>query len=201
MKQWQIVKTVLYSLAGVAVLIFHERILDFVGAIVGSVILTYGLDVLIVSIIKKTYIGGDYFLFGGLVHLLIAVIIFMVSGDLVKICLVWAVWSIIREGKELSESIHRLTLKKPAIVNVIESVTVVYLSFSMILEPTLRHAHIHVVLLGIELILEVAFPFVNGLIDKFFYEKRRLKTAGNVEPSLLAEEKTDGEEKDESLSA
>ncbi|MBR1868216.1 MAG: hypothetical protein IJ800_06560 [Clostridia bacterium] len=174
MKQWQIIKTILYTLAGIAVLIFHDSIMDFVGYIVGAVIVAYSVDVLIVSVIKKTYIGENLFLFGGLIHLFIGIIIFIVSDDLVKICLVWAVWSIIREGKELSESIHRLASKKPSLINAIESVVIIYMSFSMILEPNSHHAHLHVVLLGIELILEVAFPIANRLIDGFI-EKRNAR--------------------------
>lgn len=35
------------------------------------------------------------------------------------------------------------------------------------MEPVEHHAHVHIFLLGIELILEVIFPFVNMYIDHY----------------------------------
>ena len=186
MKQWQIVKTILYSLAGIAVLVFHEQITDFVGFVVGAIIIAYSVDALIVSVIKKNYIGENLFLFGGLIHLFIGVIIFIVSDDIVKICLVWSVWTIILEGKELSESISRLLLKKPSILNTIESIVIIFMAFLLILEPTLHNAHVHVVILGIELILEVLFPIANDIVDGLIEKKKNKKKEKTDEENLLS---------------
>jgi len=175
MKPLQIIKTVLYVLGGIAVLILNNVIMEseFVGILVGIVIALYAADVIILSVAEKTMLGENG-LFIALSHLLLAVVMFVVSNDIVKVCLVWAVWSILREGKELSECAHRLYHKKPALISAIESVVIIIFSFTMILEPGEHHAHVHVIILGIELILEVFFPIANKFLDDLI-EKRKNK--------------------------
>lgn len=166
MKIWRIIKTVLYSVAGLLILVFNEPIMPAVGTLVGSVVIFYGIDITILSILKGRFFGENSLFFGGLVQLLMGVIIIIVRGDIVKVCLVWAVWSILREGKELSESLHAILAKRRGFINFAESVTIIVFSFMMIMEPTEHHAHFHVIILGIELILEVFFPIANDFIDR-----------------------------------
>ena len=45
----------------------------------------------------------------------------------------------------------------------IESIVVIVFSVLMIAHPTEHHAHTHIYLLGIELLLEVIFPQLYGL--------------------------------------
>ena len=89
--------------------------------------------------------------------------------------IIWGVWSIICEGHEITECMIRLSKKKPAFINLIESVTVVYLSVTMIMEHVEHHAHVHIFLLGIELMLEVIFPFANMYIDRWLMVRKAKK--------------------------
>ncbi|MBO4572857.1 MAG: hypothetical protein J5762_03745 [Clostridia bacterium] len=192
MRYLQVIKTVLYMLAGVAVLTFNREIMDYVGTVVGAVIFAYGVDRIIISIIKKEVLSEEG-LFSALTHVLLAVVMFVVTDDIVKMCIVWAVWSILREGKELSESVHRLSRGNLGLVNAIESVVIIVFSFMMITEPTEHHAHVHVIILGIELMLEVLFPIVNEVFDKSM-EKRRAKalsvqvSGSDISDNSVAEE-------------
>ena len=43
----------------------------------------------------------------------------------------------------------------------------------MVLEPTEHHAHVHIILLGVELILEVMFPIFNNAIDGFLDKRKK----------------------------
>lgn len=177
MKIWFILKAILYTVAGALILAFNTAVADNVGLIVGIVILAYGVDLVVISLIKKSYIGGDAIFFGALIHIFIGVILFIVRDDIVKVCLVWAVWSILRESKELSEAIHRLSHRRPAFLNAAESLLIIALSFTMVLEPTVHHAHVHVVILGVELILEIVFPIANKFIDGLIERKKADKAA------------------------
>lgn len=115
--------------------------------------------------------------------------------------IIWGVWSIIREGHEITECMIRLSKKKPAFINLIEFVTVVYLSVTMIMEPVEHHAHVHIFLLGIELMLEVIFPFANMYIDRWLMV-RKAKKQGVTIPFgtvTLEEEEEEIEELKEEL--
>ena len=172
----KLIKTVLYLIAGIGVLVFNESIMadeaTHVGLLVGAVVLLYALDIIVLGIEKRTLFEEEGGLFTALTNLLLAIILFIVTKDIISVCLVWAVWSILREGKELTECFIRLRHGRPALVSAIESVVVIIFSFTMILTPGEHHAHVHVILLGIELILEVVFPICNHYLDKLMDERR-----------------------------
>lgn len=168
MKKWQILKSVLYLISAVFIFIFNEAIMPYVGIAVGAIVCMYAAEELIVITAQGKFFKDVYHLFDGISQLLIGIIMFLVSGDIVKVCLVWGVWSILRESKEMSEAIDKLSQKKFGIINIIESIVIIALSFVMILEPGERHAHLHVILLGAELVIVVLFYFVEELRDSFF---------------------------------
>lgn len=172
MKIYQIVKTVLYLIGGLAILIFHNELFNYVDYVVGTVILLYGIDIFILGLTNKTLFKEEGLLAQAITHTIIGVIMYIVPDDIVITCTIWAVWTILREGKELSECIKRFTEKKPAILNTIESLIVIVLSFIMIVQPTEDHAKFHLILLGIELILEIVFPIINHFLDKQLEKKR-----------------------------
>ena len=178
MKPFGIIKTILYLIGGIAVLALNETIMGhhyYVGIVVGIVILSYAIDVMIIGVISRNILTrvGIYTV---TTHVLLAVVLFLVRDTLVTVCLVWAVWTILREGNEISEGIHRIMNKKSGFINILESVIIIMFSFAMILEPTEHHAHVHIIILGIELILEALFPFINNWLDTF-NDKIRLAVA------------------------
>lgn len=171
MKPWLAVKTAIYALAGILVLIFNNQLMGYVGYLVGSTVMLFGVNIVIISLLEKKYFGNESIFFGAIMHFIIGAILFIVAGDIVKICVVWAVWSILREEKELTQAVSRLMQKKPGLINAAESVLIMVFSLIMVVNPSERHAHFHVYLLGIELILEVMFPFANFFIDKHIAKK------------------------------
>ncbi|MBP5242575.1 MAG: hypothetical protein J6Z36_02670, partial [Clostridia bacterium] len=88
MKYRQIIKTTLYLAAGILVLVFHEKIMDVVGFVVGGVILAYGVDLIGLSLIRKNFFDEDSFLFVAFTYFLLGAVLFIVSDDIVKVCLV-----------------------------------------------------------------------------------------------------------------
>ena len=178
MKTDQLIKTVLYLLAGIAVLVLNNVIMEahYVGVIVGLVMFFYAVDIILICIAEKKMLHKDGF-FMALMHVLLAVGMFIVVKDLEKVCIIWAVWSILREGGEISECVHRLYHKRPALISLAESVVIIVFSFMMMTDPTEHHAHFHVILLGIELILEVTFPILNGILDDIIDKRAAAKAA------------------------
>ena len=193
MKIFRIVKSVVFLAAGILTLVLHDLIMkdegSLVGIIVGSAILLYGLDMTFRGVVERRLFGENYLFFGALSQFLIAAALFAVSGSIESVCVIWAVWSILREGKEMSESLHRVFNKKPGLLNIAESVVIIVFSFMMMMEPSEHHASFHIYLLGIELILEIVFMFVNLLFDRMIEKKRKEKGTvleANVETAEAA---------------
>ena len=166
MKIWQIIKAFLYLVIALFIFINNNAVLPYVGFLVGGVVCLYSLEELIVLACKRRFFKDTYHLFDGLAQLFIGIILFIVSKDVVKVCLVWGVWSILRETKEMSEAIDSLHERKYNVLSVIESLVIIALSFFMILEPNEEHAHLHVILLGAELVLVVVFYFLDLAFGK-----------------------------------
>ena len=166
MKIWQIIKAVLYLVLATFIFVFNNDVMPYVGILVGGVVCLYSLEELIVLVCKDAILKDTYHLFDGIVQLFIGIILFIVSSDIVKVCLVWGVWSILRESKEMSEAIDNLALRKYNIISVLESVIIIVLSFLIIIEPNAEHAHLHVLLLGAELVIVVLFYFIDVLYGK-----------------------------------
>ncbi len=155
-------KTALYILAGILIFIFYKSVMSAgLAFLVGGVILAYALEEMAFRIIRRQYAE----LAESVIQFVLAVLMFLSYDDLTKICVIWGVWAIIREGREMIEALVNIRKNILASVDIIESIVVIVLSAMMILNPTHHHATVHLILLGIELILEVAFPLLEELIE------------------------------------
>ena len=160
-KALKITKTILYIAAGILIFIFFRKMLPYAAFLVGGVVLIYALEELVFCILRRQFAA----LAESLIQIVLAVLLFLSSGDLAKICVIWGVWGIIRESRELTHALVNIKKRRLAIWDIIESVVVISLSVTMILSPTEHHATAHLILLGIELILEVAFPWLEDLLQ------------------------------------
>lgn len=165
-------------IVAVFIFIFSKALIPYVGFLVGAVVCMYALEELIVYAAKKILFSDPYHLFDSITQLIIGVILFIVSYDIIKVCLVWGVWSILRESKEMAEAITKLSARKTEIINVVESVIIIALSFTMILEPNESHAYLHIILLGIELVIVVLFYFAE-IGGKIIMERKSQTTENN----------------------
>lgn len=167
MKKGLLTKTIIFALLGIAIIVFNHQAMEALNYVIGGVILLYAIYSIGNSIYRSDILENDHGLIEGLILLVFSgILIFALEGDLVKICLIWATWSILREAKEITEDLHRLSHKGPGLLSIIESIVVITLSVTMILNPTEHHAHLHIFILGIELILEVTFPYLYMLYYK-----------------------------------
>ena len=80
------------------------------------------------------------------------------------ICVVWAVWSILREAYEIKEIVIDLKSIAPRIISGVESLIMIGLSISLVLHPTLEHVMIHIYFLTVELLLSPLIPLMDELI-------------------------------------
>lgn len=169
----RIFKAILYILSAVVILVFHEEVMPYVGILVGGVVAAWSLDELIVLLREKNFAALSI----PVVQIVISMLLFLAHGDIVKICIIWGVWSVIRESREMTGALVRVLQRRSGVLNITESVVVIVLSAMMILEPSEHHAHVHVILLAVELILEIVFPLSNRLLDRRAEHKKAARQA------------------------
>ncbi len=179
MKIWELIKTAIYLITGTAIIIFSDNVMPYISFFVGSIMVVYAVENIILTAMHKTFFYEEGELFEGVILLLFAfILLFAGNENIEKICTVWAVWSILRETKDFKDSLHKVLYRHSKPVNVIhcaESAFVIYLSTVMLLTPSLEHAHTHVILLGIELILEVLFPIADEILLKISATREQVK--------------------------
>ena len=166
MKFWKVTKAVLYILAGVVIIVGYKVILPYAGYVVGGIVFAYALEELIILAVRKEIFGAGNSLVEDIVQIVIALLLIFSGDDVVKVCLIWGMWSIIRESREMTEALKRVLNKRSGLISIIESVVVIGMSVAMVIEPGEGHVVTHTILLGIELILEIVFPLIDYLFDK-----------------------------------
>ena len=183
------IKFVLFVIWGILVFVFKDKISEhseehfYLAALVASLMFAYSIFDIADLIEKKKTFAAHTKLFDCIIQIIFGVLILTTfkgvdpEAGYATICIIWAVWSICREGEELAEDLERFKEHIPAYLNVIESVIVLVLSFMLIANPHPEHAVSHIILLGFELILGVLFPH----IDYFFIKKHEAKKLAEKE--------------------
>ncbi len=144
----------------------------------------YAMEPIIVAITtKKDTWLEDHDLFKGVFELILGVVtLAFISTNVVDddgyktICVIWAVWAILREAGEIREAIELFKEKEPAVLSVIESLVVLYFSVTLLMEPGEHHAMIHLYLLFVELVTAVLFPALRQLYCKYFKKEEKENT-------------------------
>ena len=172
------IKLVIFIVWGILLFIFNKQIANhgeiYLAILVASLMFAYSLFDFIDMLEKKKTLAAHTKLFDCIIQVIFGTLILTVPeirDTYSTICIIWAVWSICREGEELAEDMERFKEHIPAYLNVIESIIVLVLSFMLIASPHEEHAVSHVILLGFELILGVLFPHV----DYFFIRRHEAK--------------------------
>lgn len=173
-KFYKLAKLILFVIMGILVLVFNKTIMSNEGAlingIVGAVIAVYGLEGVILPLVRKQWKEKQVAILNGAINILIAVVmIFLLENhphELRIVCVIWSIWSIMREAEEIVEKGFEGIKEHPitSIINFAESVVVIVFSVMLICAKNAHelehHAHAHVILLGIELIIEVIWVYV-----------------------------------------
>lgn len=176
-KVYQPLKFLLFLVSGIFILVFNEAIMNNGGAIlnglVGTVIAVYGVEGIIIPIITHQFKKRSIQMLNGGINILIAVVmIFLLEGnpdELRIVCVLWSIWSIMREGEEILEKGFSGIKRHPVVsfINISESIVVIVFSIMLIAakdyHELIHHAHAHVILLGIELIIEVLWVYAAEL--------------------------------------
>ena len=209
MKIYGIIRTAIYWALTALVLVFISTLaeIEVLRYFIGGLMMFYGVEEIILTAIKHKKHFEIHSLYWNLVEIVIGLtlVVFVETGDIevtyAVVCVGWAIWSILRETRELIEATeelkenHSITHKVVAIVSLLESLTIIALSLTLLIEPGQHHAKIHLYLLAVELFTKVLFPLVN-YIAKHLEEKKREKAekmAVDTPQSETVDEVAEGE--------
>ena len=162
MKTFRLSRLICFVVCAVLLLVFNELFLHNLRWFIGGLIVLYGslgVLALLLAKVKPIYEGQGFLFFS--VEILLGLITLCFIKEYATVCVIWAVWSIIRESIELEEIVARELHPVPAIVSGLESVAVVVLSVMLMIEPCEHHAMIHSYLLVVDLILTSLIPIIN----------------------------------------
>ena len=189
MKIYGIIRTATYWALTALVIVFIATLaqIEVLRYLIGSMMIFYGVEEIIHTAIKSKKHYAINALYWNLVEIIIGftLIVFIETGDVevtyAVVCVCWAIWSILRETRELVEITEELKenklimCKTVAVISLLESLTVIALSLTMMIEPGEHHAKIHLYLLAVELFTKVLFPILN-YIAEHLEEKKKRKT-------------------------
>ena len=187
MKVYKIIKFIFYILLGVLILIFNAALLEYVPFLVGSIMILYGVEDTILKLFLKEFREDITKSVDNFLIIMLGIIMFFLNKPehFVPACIIWATWSILREEWEIKEkAIEQSNSLVIAIINVIESIVLIVFSILLIFSPTEHHAHVHIILLGIELMLEVIFPVLDEQFSKLFPKSKLLENIQEKEKEL-----------------
>ncbi len=209
-KIYKLIKLILFIAMGVAILVRNKLIMNekgIINGLVGAIIAIYGLEGILLPIFTKKIKAERVEMLNGAINVLIAVImIFLLEGhpdELRIVCVLWCVWSIMREGVEIYEKVIEGLRNHPitSTINLAESIIVIVFSIMLITAKDAHelehHAHAHVILLGIELIIEVIWVYVGEFEARCLRRIRRRRHKEEKEQLVeqQSEEQKSAEEK------
>lgn len=208
MKIYGVIRTVIYWAMTALVIAFVSALaeIEVLRYFIGGLMIFYGVEEIILTVFKNKKHYSVSSLYWNIIEIIIGItlIVFIETGEIdvtyAVVCVSWAIWSILREARELVEATGELkenkliTCKIVAIVNLLESLTVIALSLTMLIEPGEHHAKIHLYLLAVELFTKVLFPIINYIAERFAQKK-----VAKVEDTAV--EKTELEEVTEEIAA
>lgn len=162
MKAFRLSRLICFVVGAVLLLVFNEFFLHNLRWFIGGLIVLYGslgILALLLAKVKPIYEGQGFLFFS--VEILLGLITLCFIKDYATVCVIWAVWSILRESVELEEIVERELHPALAVVSGLNSIAVIVLSVSLMIEPGEHYAMIHSYLLVVELILASLIPIIN----------------------------------------
>ena len=187
MKVYGVIRTAIYWALTVLVLVFVSSIaeIEVLRYFIGGLIMFYGLEEIVLAVFKNKKHYSSHSLYWNIIEVVIGLtlVVFVETGDIevtyAVVCVSWAIWSILRETREIVEVAEELkhnklvACKVVACVSLAESLTVIALSLTMLIEPGEHHAKIHLYLLAVELFTKVLFPIINYVAERAHEKKSK----------------------------
>lgn len=190
MKIYGIIRTALCLALSALVIAFVPSLseIETLRYFTGGLLIFYGAEEIIYTVFKNEKHYSINSLYWNLVEIIIGLtlIVFVETDDIevtyAVVCVVWAIWSILRESRELVEATEELKNNKLIackiikILSLLESLTIIAISLTLIITPGQHHAEIHLYFLSVELVTRVLFPILTYIAERAHEKKANCDT-------------------------
>ena len=152
------VKTLLYLIGGILILILNEKIENQIYLIVGIDLMLVASVELMEEIVDRGYREAHNHIGSAAFTAIVGILILTIFHDNVyKVSVMWAVATVVNSTMEINEGLHEIHKRKSfAIVNLTFAVVEIIFSVLLLIEPEENKEHFltHIYLLGTGFVLE-----------------------------------------------
>lgn len=165
MKIYNYIKLILFIVFSVLLFIFREELIANINFFIGSLIIAFGLEnVIVLAIVeKKNCFRVSKFSFS-IFEIVLGVTILSAVNVFSYVCVMWAVWSLLRQSIDIHEVFQGEIKGVFALLVLIESIVSIVFGILLIINPTEHHAMSHIYLLIAELMVIALPPVLDELI-------------------------------------
>lgn len=175
---WKIARVAVFTAMAVLIFVFPDFFTNYAAFAVGSVMILFAVD----DLVRIKFMHGNFTVFptgiNSLVSIFLAVLMMIFlyatgtnTEHLIKVCVIWAVWSVIQQAYEVYEMCEYFREKKLGIVSIVESAAIIVLSVMLLIDPE-EHIRLHMIILGVELLLKNTFLPLYELISRAKQRKK-----------------------------
>ena len=161
-----IVKTILYLIGGILILVLQESIEEYVYLIVGIDLIATSVLELFKEIVNRKYKEGNTHIGSAVFSIIAGILILTIFSDNVyQVSVMWAVATVVNSTMDINEGLHELHERKAfSLINLGFAVAEIAFSILLLIEPEENAEHFvtHMYLLGIGFILESAEALIRA---------------------------------------
>lgn len=165
MKVYNFIKLLIFVAFSALLIVFRNELVENLNYFIGSLVFAYGLETSLMLLIttKKNCVKSIKFSFA-LFEMILGLTILFAVTNFEYVCVMWAVWSLLRQSLDIHEVLKREVKGAVAVVYLIQSVVSIVFSILLILTPTKHHAINHIYLLIAELLVISLPPVIDEIL-------------------------------------
>ena len=174
MKIYNYIKLFIFIVFSVLLFVFKDELVSNLNYFVASLILAFGLEsVIMLSIVlKKGAFKTTKYAFSFFEIILGLTMMFAIK-EFAYTCIIWAVWSILRQSLDIHEVLSRKVTGVVAFIYLVQSIASIVFSIILLINPSEKHALHHIYLLIAELLVISLPPVVSELLTVYRTRKNR----------------------------
>lgn len=172
MKFYNYSKLVIFIVFSVLLFVFRNELVVELHYFVASIMLAFGLESIGVCFFvkKKDAIKTIRFSFA-ITEIVVGLTLMFAIRHFATTCVVWAMWSILRQSIDIHEVLCGRVKGVMAIVYMVQSIVSIAFSIILVIEPVEHHAISHIYLLIAELIVISVPPVVEEIYGNISKKK------------------------------
>ena len=172
MKIYRFIKLFIFIVFSALIITFRYQLLEQLHYFIGTLILVFGLESSIVLLIvaKKNAFKSIKLSFA-FFEIILGITLLAAVRSFEYVCVMWAVWSILRQSIDINEVLKGEVKGPVAVVLLIQSVVSVVFCVMLILNPTEHHAKTHIYLVVTELLVIGLPPVIDEIIHSIKQKK------------------------------